>query len=319
MVNQYDVILPTWNGAKYLWEQLDSIACQTLLPSRIWIADDGSSDQTMDTLSRWKSNSDLSINVLPRLPQRLGSCKSFERLMYKSSSPYLMLADQDDVWDATKAERMLHKMLSLETQHGMHKPLLVHTDLRLIDAAGHPLSSSFFKYQKINPRLDHWLEIALQNIVTGCACLINRECISQALPFPPEVVLHDWWLALVAARQGAIGFLPEASVSYRQHGNNLVGASGLHLQLLWRLFQLLDQKSMDSWIGPCLRQLYAVQRRFPVHDPVIDLAFEHLFSSSPFLRFFASLRLGLAKHGLLRTSGFYLALLFWNPGAINFK
>lgn len=311
VVSSYEVLLATWNGSAYLEQQLDSILGQTQPPIRLLIADDGSSDDTLELIQAWHQRTRFPMRVLPPVPERLGSCRTFERLLEASSAAYVMPADQDDIWDSDKAERLLAATLDLEMRFGSEHPLLVHSDLRLINAQGDPLAASFIRYQHLCPGQNDWLEIAMQNVVTGCSCLLNRACVQESLPFPPEAVLHDWWLALVAARCGAIGYLPQASVSYRQHGSNLVGAKGVNAQYRRRLYQLLEHNPSESWIGPGLRQLQACQKRFPGVDPQKVRALAQLSSSSASRRLRAALWLGLKKHGVWRTMGFYVALLGW--------
>lgn len=309
----YEVVLATWNGAAYLEQQLDSIAGQTLQPDRLLVADDGSSDHTLQLLKTWQERTGFPMHVLPRVGERLGSARTFERLLVASSAAYVMPADQDDIWDSTKAERLLQTMRELERSVGAEQPLLVHADLRLINGRGDPMAPSFVRYQGLDPSRDHWLHIALTNVVTGCACVLNRACLRQALPFPPEAVLHDWWLALVAARCGAVGYLPQACVSYRQHGSNVVGASTASAQLRRRLLQALRPTMADCWIGAGLRQLQACQRRFPSSDPLQSAALLQLSSCSPWQRLGGALRLRLRKQSWWRTAGFYVALLGWQP------
>ena len=243
VVSAYEVVMATCNGVVYLDQQILSILEQTCQPARILVADDGSTDGTLQCLQSWQQRSSVPIDLLPNAAaERLGSCRNFERLLQASTLPYVMLADQDDIWDSDKAERLLQKMHQLERQHGSEHPLLVHADLRLMNASGEVFVASFHRYQGLLPQRDELLAIGLQNVVTGCASLVNRACLHQALPFPPEVVLHDWWLALVAARFGGLGYWPEPCLSYRQHGSNVVGAKGWHRQLQARLAEVGSAK-----------------------------------------------------------------------------
>lgn len=312
VVRGYEVLLATWNGAAYLEQQLDSILRQSQPPVRLLVADDRSSDHTLQLLQAWQERTPFPIHVLPNATERLGSCRTFERLLAASSASYVMPCDQDDIWDVNKAELLLQAMVGLEKHHGIQKPLLVHSDLRLMNAQGEPIASSFVRYQGLDPARDHWLAIALQNVVTGCAALLNRACVLEALRFPPEAVLHDWWLALVAARRGAIAYVPQATVSYRQHGSNLVGASGVREQQRRRLVQLLGPHTAERWIGSGLRQLEACERRFPSADPQQAQALMGLCSPSPWRRLHSALWLRLRKQGWWRSLGFYLALLCWS-------
>lgn len=317
LVMVYEVVMATCNGERFLDEQIASILQQTVPPQRVLVADDASSDRTIQQLRSWQKRSRILIECLPSSgSNRLGSCRNFERLLQASEAPYVMLSDQDDCWDSDKAERLLKRMLSLENSFGIDQPLLVHADLRLIDPQGQPLASSFHRCQGLYPQRNALLDLGLQNVVTGCASLVNRACLRQALPFPADVVLHDWWLALVASRAGHIAYLPEPCVSYRQHGSNLVGAAGWPAQARLRMRQALTTNPaafVDRLISPGLLQIRACLHRFGPER--LALSFELLWSRSVWVRLRTALRLGLRKHGPWRTAGFYVALLMWQPSA----
>ena len=217
VVVSYDVLLATYNGSLYLKEQLLSILAQTYPPHRIIISDDMSSDSTLDIVYSFINSTTKPIYLLPSPGVKLGCCKNFERLLAFSDSNYVMFSDQDDIWDLNKAEKLLNTMIYHESRHESSYPLLVHSDLRLIDSSGGFLQQSFLKYQSLNPAHNQWHQIAMQNIVSGCSCLVNRKCIDLALPFPPSVIMHDWWLALVASRMGKVIYLDTPTISYRQH------------------------------------------------------------------------------------------------------
>ena len=219
--------MATCDGERFLDQQITSIVRQTILPQRLLIADDCSLDQSLSCLRNWQHKSVVPIEfVKTEESKRLGSCRNFERLLIESDAPYVMLSDQDDVWDLDKAERLLRQMELLEQRLGPDRPLLVHADQRLIDAEGLPIHESFHRCQGLEPERDGLFEIGLQNVVTGCASLVNRAAVEQSLPFPADVVLHDWWLALVVAQAGGLTYLPQQCSSYRQHQANVVGARG---------------------------------------------------------------------------------------------
>jgi hypothetical protein len=116
-------------------------------------------------------------------------------------------------------------MHAAEAEHGRDHPLLVHTDLAVVDRRLQPISPSFWRYQNIHPAGRETLNRLLaQNVVTGCSMMLNRALRERALPIPAEACMHDWWLALVAAAFGRITHLPEPTVLYRQHGGNDTGA-----------------------------------------------------------------------------------------------
>lgn len=318
VVMAYEVVLATCNGVVYLDQQILSILEQTLPPARILVADDGSTDGTFQCLQSWQQRSSVPIELLfSSSVGRLGSCRNFERLLKATTLPYVMLADQDDIWDSDKAARLLSRMNQLEQQRGSSQPLLVHADLRLIDEFGQVLAASFHCYQGLVAARESLLAIGLQNVVTGCACVINRACLQKALPFPAEVVLHDWWLALVASRFAGLSYLPEPCLSYRQHHSNVVGAVGWRRQLHTRLAQVVAAKGIGVFSGlisPGLSQLRECVRRFGPAE--LALRLEPVWNRSSWIRLRSALRLGLRKHGVWRTAGFYAALLLARPSEL---
>ena len=313
VVNQYEIVLATFNGADFLQHQLNSIANQSLLPSKIIVSDDRSTDLTLEILDKWTNEHSISVEILPHHSYNLGCCRNFERLLSYSSANYVMLADQDDCWDSNKAELLVNQLIYYEHIYGACTPLLVHSDLRLIDESGHLISDSFFAFQNLNPYRNDWLSISMQNIVTGCACIVNRSCIDKALPFTDNTILHDWWLALVASRFGKIIYLSSTCLDYRQHSSNVVGAIGFNKNALKRIRQLSSKSFINLWIGPTLCQLYSFQKKYLEPNEAISTQLRLLFSRNPFCRILAASELRLCKHGFYRTMVFYIALLFWRP------
>lgn len=311
----YEVVIATYNGAQFVEDQLATIVAQTWPPSRILIVDDGSDDGTLRILQRWQKSGPVAIELLLN-NGRLGCCKTFERALLATTAEYVIPADQDDLWDSDKAERLLREIVRLEQCFSKDVPILVHTALRLIDQNGLLLKDLFHCKVGLNPCQDQWCVLALQNVVTGCSCVINRACLSQALPFPENVVLHDWWLALVAKRFGYIDFLPQPTVSYRQHGTNVVGAQSSVMRLRQSLYMVLKRKlKPGELIVPALAQLRAFYWSFPSQfSPVEQKRLEQLWAPAPVRRLNAAMRLRLKKQGWMRTLAFY-ACLVW-PGAL---
>lgn len=307
--------MATCNGERFIDQQIASILSQTVLPCRLLVADDCSMDQTLKRLRQWQKQSSVPLEVLKcNGSERLGSCRNFEQLLRESVASYVMLSDQDDVWDVDKAERLLQQMDALEHRFGTESPLLVHADQRLIDAEGDQIHHSFHRCQGLYPQRDALFELGMQNVVTGCALLVNRPAVERSLPFPDEVVLHDWWLALVAAQAGGLAYLPEPCSSYRQHKSNVVGARGWRYQLLKRLRDLdalRPRLAAQRLISPGLLQLRACLARFGPPESAMKL--ERLWSASVWVRCSTALKLGLSKHGWWRTAGFYVALLCSKP------
>ena len=203
------VAMCTYNGARFVEEQLESILRQSYRNLEIVIVDDASSDDTAEILKRFQER-DSRIRLLFN-EQNLGFLKSFERAMSESRGDFIALADQDDVW-------LEHKIETLYREIGDN--LLVYSNVSLIDEQGTPIDTIFPIVNRIEGRCA--LSLVMCNCVTGHACLIRRELLNKALPFPYGVVLHDQWLAIVAAASGRLKASSEYLSLYRKHDNNAV-------------------------------------------------------------------------------------------------
>lgn len=224
MNERVDIVMATYNGMPYIREQLQSILWQDYQQFRLLIHDDGSTDGTVEEIRK----------VAERYPDKVffiedgitfkDAKKNFEHLLKMTDADYIFLADQDDVWLPSKVSAMLKHIKNGEQQYGgMHKPILVFSDLSPIDKNGFPKSTSMFKMENVNPRAV-CLELLLsRNIIPGCVMGFNRSLLEASLPFPNEAIMHDWWLALVAAATGNILYVPKSLVLYRQHERNAIG------------------------------------------------------------------------------------------------
>lgn len=217
------ILLACYNGEKYLAEQLDSLLQQSELNFEILIRDDGSSDQTLALLKDYQNRFPETIRLIPS-NARLGVIGNFSALLEASSADYILFSDQDDVWLKDKVKLMVEALKKEEEKLGKSTPLLVHTDLTLIDSKKNILHPSFWQFVRLEPHKGKTLRrLLVQNTVTGCAMGINRALATLAAPFPKEVIMHDWWLALVAAIKGRILTLNKSTILYRQHENNTIG------------------------------------------------------------------------------------------------
>lgn len=219
-----EILLATCEGERYVEELILSILNQTHQDILLHIRDDGSLDHTPQIIANLAVNNPEKIIVHPG-EKKLGSSENFSYLLGKVKHNHIMFADQDDVWLPNKIELALAKMDELEKASGPDVPLLIHTNLYVVDKELNPISSSFWKYSHLIPSTASMFNrLIVQNVITGCAVMMNRKLVDLAYPIPSEALQHDWWVALVASAFGHIAYLNQATVLYRQHAGNFLGA-----------------------------------------------------------------------------------------------
>ncbi|MBD3809809.1 MAG: glycosyltransferase family 2 protein [Sulfuricurvum sp.] len=230
MNHSIDILLATYNGEKYLVEQIESILLQTILNWILLIRDDGSTDGTLQIIQRYADQYPDKIIWLRDNESNLGVTKNFERLMEYSTASYIMFCDQDDIWLPHKIETCLRKLQTMEREYGVDTPLLVYTDLSVCDERGELVAESFWKYQGSNPSLPlDYAKALVQNNATGSTFIFNRSLCDRALPFPPDTVMHDWCVALTALYLGKIDYITNQTILYRQHSANVSGSKGKNI------------------------------------------------------------------------------------------
>ena len=198
-----DILLATYNGAAFVEAQLDSILAQTHKNWRLVIRDDGSTDKTPEIVEAFRARHPEKVIVLEDEAGNLGLVQNYSRLMEHAGAGYVAFCDQDGVWKPLKLELSLQKMCDMEADHGADKPLLVFTDLTVVDEDLQPIHGSFWRHEGLRPdRCNSLNRLLLQNVVTGCTALMNRPLVERSVPLPAEAVVHDWWVALVAAAFG---------------------------------------------------------------------------------------------------------------------
>lgn len=227
------VLLSTYNGEAFLDIQLQSIVEQTYTNHVIVARDDGSRDGTLALLREWQRQHPERLYLIADCPDNLGARGSFAWLVdyvlaHKAElgleRAYLMFCDQDDRWFPQKMAVEVEAMLAAEDAGGDALPVLVHSDLRVVTEAEGLIAESFVRYQGLEIERNRFPNMVISNLVTGCTVLINEPLAHKAMPVPDDAIMHDWWLALVAAAFGRVVFLDQPLVHYRQHGSNTIGA-----------------------------------------------------------------------------------------------
>jgi glycosyltransferase involved in cell wall biosynthesis len=209
------VIMPTYNGEKYLGSQIQSILVQTHAAFALHVFDDCSDDQTVSIVKEYAQR-DHRVH-LHKNPQQLGVIQNISKALSAIEADVYFLSDQDDIWLPEKMMMQLEALYSEEA-------LLTFTNLELVNDTGDSMGIDFWSSQNIDPSEASTPEyIAIKTMVTGCTMAFKKELLDIALPIPPEATMHDHWLSFFAAVKGKVLPISKTLVKYRQHASNVIG------------------------------------------------------------------------------------------------
>jgi glycosyltransferase involved in cell wall biosynthesis len=308
-----EILLATFNGEKYISELLDSILNQTYKNIKITIHDDGSSDRTLEILRDYSKRYPEIINLIDDGISTGSAVRNFEFLLKNSSEEYIMFADQDDVWLPTKVELTLNKMLELEDKYGKDTPLLVYTDVKVVDEDLNILSESLWDYTGIDGSKLKTLSKCLQATGIGHTIMINKKAKDISLPFPQNVIAHDNWVSLVVSAFGKIDYVNSATALYRQHKRNVSGVKKYTLDIKEKILEF--QKELSRFKED-LRVMQNQARIFfevygnslPDNLKEIILFYINVEKTNRFVRIFKVLKFGFLFHKSILRNLFKLFL-----------
>ncbi len=227
------IVLATYQGETYLPELLQSIRTQWHTDWTLLVRDDGSSDATRQILHQ-ATLQDRRIIVAKYDGLRRGAVDNFAWLLqqaWHAGADYVLLADQDDIWQINKVARQVHALREAETDGAREVPRLVYCDAAVVDAARRPAHASFLRQNRLPHGSGRPLKTLLgRSFALGCTCAVNRPLLEFALPLPEAAASHDWWLALCAASMGQITCLDAALLEYRRHAASVSRAA------FWNVF-----------------------------------------------------------------------------------
>ncbi len=238
MRKKISVCIATYNGEKYIKEQLNSILTQLKKDDEIIISDDGSTDKTVEIIKTY---------VDPRMKFFLntngkGPIKNFENAIGKAVGDFIFLSDQDDLWNNTKVEEILTAFSSDEDL------TMIFSNADIIDEDGVSKGYSFFKDNNANDK--SIIKSFFKNQFLGCTIAFKSELRSKILPFPSKIPMHDWWIGILNLHYGKVLFLNKNLISYRRHNNNVTSESSSNLSKIvsWRntLFWLFLKRILKN-------------------------------------------------------------------------
>lgn len=214
----YDVLVCSYNGERYIAEQLESIIKQNPPPKHILVSDDGSTDGTRDIVKQLAQTSPVPITLIDG--PRQGVIKNVLTSLPKTNAEYVFLSDQDDIWLDNKVPLFSEHMTQTDAPH------LIFSDA-WVWHPGNESMASFWELDGLRPdNAKNPKKLAFHNTVQGASACFNRALINAAQDagYLDDVVMHDWWLALIASSLGKVNSISQPTLLYRQHDSNQVGS-----------------------------------------------------------------------------------------------
>lgn len=323
------VIMATYNGEKHLRSQIESILGGTYKNVVLRVFDDGSTDGTMELLEELKKEYPSRL-FYKQNAENLGCVKNFLQGAVETDSDYYMFSDQDDVWMEDKIERTLRKMKQVEyreiaedtekqeaqkeqtvpdEQNGQAVPTAVFTDAVVVDESLKQIHPSFHGQSHLDMEKLDFAHLLMENKVIGCTLMFNRLLQRKLTCLPEDIKWHDWWIGLIASSMGVLSYLPEPTMYYRQHENNVIGNVGFGSYVGNRLGSLGRQRAS---IQENCRQGQAF---FQVYNGILSketrkelYLFANLCKINFVRRRYVAFHHGFLKSGILRNAGVFFLL-----------
>jgi len=304
-MNQINILLATYNGAPYLDEQLDSLFNQTYTKWHLFIHDDNSSDDSVEIIKRYSEQYPEKITLIDDNISYNSASANFSSLLRHVTTKYVMFCDQDDIWLSTKIALTVEKMQALEVSFP-NEPLLVHTDLTVVDEELKTIADSYWDYQHLHPSALSLNKMLVQNVITGCTIMINKKLYTKALPIPDNAIMHDWWLGLVASSFGQIYHITTPTILYRQHSNNDTGAKVFDLQTIIEKALSLSKTDLHKYINQAKVLLERYEAELTVDQRELLLDFVNIENTSWLAAKKTLLNHKILKQGLFRNVGLFI-------------
>lgn len=310
------ILLATYNGAKYIEQQLQSLLEQTNQEWTVYIHDDGSQDGTVDIITSYAQK--YPEHFVKVEGQATGSAKTnFFYLMTQVEAPYVMCCDQDDIWLPDKIQLTLDNMHELENEVEGQKdvPLLVFTELKVVDNEMNTIADKMSDMQKLNCKRTQTRDLVIQNYITGCTMMINHKLLRMALgknqesdsiiPNVNNIIMHDWWCALVAAEYGRLKFISKPTILYRQHDDNSVGAKKVS-SLGYIINKLSEPQKIKESLQTTQKQANEFRKVFKLESTHLISQYGELQIRNKLLRVLFYCKNHVKKTGFGRNAGLIL-------------
>lgn len=298
-----DIAIPAYNCAAWLDNLMESILQQNVDQWRIVARDDASTDGTATRLAAWKQRLGERMTMVDGSDRRnLGPVGNYDAILSATTSPWVMLADSDDVWRPGKLALTVQAMRAAEATQGTGTPVLVFTDAQVVDEQLQPVAESYWRWSRANLAASN----VFHRLIVDCPAIsstmmVNRALIDLALPMPGAVWSQDWWAMMVAAAFGQIVKLDEQTILYRRHSTNdsLEPYAATTTGMVRRLLAAPSsaRKKVHRLIDQIAPQAGAFAERFHDELSASDLAALKAASRLPYVGGIQR-RWSVARHGL---------------------
>lgn len=327
-MNRVNIIMAVYNGAKYIREQIESIAKCDYSNWMLWIFDDGSTDDTVSIINEYVCRYPDRIRFQQNARNKGVTLNFLEGVQYAAQygaklqeegngilaaeddaepeviRDYYMFCDQDDVWMTDKISKTMMQMKKLEKKFGQDYPLAVFTDALVVDNDLKVLNRSFYKSSRLDTGKVDLPHVLMENKMIGCTVMFNGPLQNLMGQLPLNARYHDWWVALIAAAFGCISFLPAVTLFYRQHGDNMVGNQNFLSYVQNRLTSLKQQKEVICKTALQAEEFYRIyEPAFSSKQKKQVYSMANLLNENWIKRRHLVLKFGFTKTGILRNLG----------------
>jgi len=262
-----DILLASFNGERFLREQMDSIIAQSHDDWHLIIRDDGSTDSTLEILREYSEKYKSKLTIIDDGLGGLGARGNFSRLMEYSTAPYILFSDQDDIWEKDKVKDMLTAIQQAESKNQVSatetpEPTCVFSDLAMINENGELIAPSLWEKESIDPTRVLLGQLLVQNVPYGCTMIINRSLLDLATPIDGRALLHDHWLALLSAAAGRILSFNKATIRHRIHDTNASrGENPIRKEREQSVSAVITNKNFNHYFSKLQEQALSVKER----------------------------------------------------------
>lgn len=249
------IIMCTYNGEKYIKEQIDSILNNSITDWQLYISDDGSTDSTYALASKYAKDCPQKIILSTHIGTADPSMHFLEKIrdisMIMHDDDYIMLCDQDDIWYKNKIELTLKHMSNQIVRYGNRIPLLVCTDVEVVNEKKEQLSESFRRMIHYSIKKLDAAHLLMEHKAQGCTIMINKVLADKVRELPVVETKHDMWLEMLAVTMGKVDYVDEPTMAYRRHAEQYTaGEMRFWKMVLEQLKHMKDQKYMVYGLAP---------------------------------------------------------------------